>query len=63
MLAQNVGALTGFTGSNFNGNIHLNEDNSTGRIDLLKVYIHLTIFCNASWYVLLLRRRDVSWCL
>jgi surface protein len=41
-VGTNVGALTGFSGSNFNGNIHLNDGlTAQAELDLLKVYIHL----------------------
>jgi hypothetical protein len=41
-VGTDIGALTGFTGTNFNGAIHNNDDlTAQARIDLLKVYIHL----------------------
>ena len=41
-VGTNVGALTGFTGPSFNGNIHLNDGlTAQAELDLLKVYIHL----------------------
>jgi hypothetical protein len=41
-VGTNVGALTGFTGPNFNGNIHFNDAlTAQAELDLLKVYIHL----------------------
>jgi surface protein len=41
-VGTNVGALTGFTGPNFNGSIHFNDAlTAQAELDLLKVYIHL----------------------
>ena len=41
-VGTNVGALTGFTGPNFNGSIHFNDAlTAQAGLDLLKVYIHL----------------------
>jgi hypothetical protein len=41
-VGTDVGILTGFTGKDFNGAIHNNDDlTAQARIDLLKVYIHL----------------------
>tara|TARA_R110000787_G_scaffold129264_5_gene241106 strand:+ start:834 stop:5417 length:4584 start_codon:yes stop_codon:yes gene_type:complete len=41
-VGTNAGALTGFTGPNFNGNVHLNDAlTAQAIIDLMKVYIHL----------------------
>lgn len=41
-VGTNVGALTGFSGPNFNGNVHLNDGlTAQAELDLLKVYIHL----------------------
>jgi hypothetical protein len=41
-VGTNVGALTGFTGPDFNGSIHFNDAlTAQAELDLLKVYIHL----------------------
>jgi hypothetical protein len=41
-VGANVGALTGFSGPDFNGNVHLNNGlTAQAELDLLKVYIHL----------------------
>ncbi|MFT7435100.1 MAG: hypothetical protein ACI8UX_000891, partial [Psychromonas sp.] len=41
-VGTNAGALTGFTGPNFIGNVHFNDALTTqAELDLLKVYIHL----------------------